>query len=341
MYSLLRNILFTLDPEVSHELSLDMMSASERLKLIGILRPKINCKPVNLMGLEFSNPVGLAAGMDKNGDCLNALGALGFGFLELGTVTPVAQPGNPKPRLFRLKEQEAIINRMGFNNKGVDHLVQQVKQKRYQGVIGINIGKNKDTPEEQALSDYTACMDKVYTTADYIAVNISSPNTPGLRNLQFGETLNALIGGINEKRKALADQYGMQVPIAVKVAPDNDTEAFKAISDTLMKHEMDAVIATNTTIGRLGVESSKHAAEMGGLSGKPVRELSTEAIAHIKSCVGDDLPIIGVGGIYSAEDAQEKVDAGASLVQIYSGFIYKGPELIGDIANSLKFPSVN
>lgn len=336
MYSLLRSMLFRLDPEISHELSLDMMAAAERLKLIGILKGKVPSSPKTVMGLQFDNPVGMAAGLDKNGECFNAFGALGFGHIEVGTVTPVGQAGNDKPRLFRLKSEEAIINRMGFNNKGIDALVERIKKRRYKGVLGVNLGKNKITPEEQALADYVIGMEKVYNHADYIAINISSPNTPGLRNLQYGDALESLLVGIKDKRDALADAHQKRVPVAVKIAPDNDDEALKSITEALMKFEMDAVIATNTTLGRDGVEQSKYRDEAGGLSGVPLKELATETIAKVKSLVGNDLPIIGVGGIHSAEDALEKVEAGADLVQIYSGFIYHGPDLIADIAQALE-----
>lgn len=335
MYKMLRNMLFLLDPELSHELSIDMMGAAERLKLISLLPSKVAGSPKTIMGLEFKNAVGMAAGMDKNGDCYNTLGRLGFGFVEIGTVTPLPQAGNDKPRLFRLREQEAIINRMGFNNKGVDYLVERVKRRSYDGILGINIGKNKVTPEENALDDYIACMDKVYDHADYIAINISSPNTPGLRSLQYGDALDSLIKGIDQRRVQLADKFGKRVPIAVKVAPDNDDDTFKEIADTLLRHNMDAVIATNTTLSREGVESHMHANEAGGLSGLPIKDKSTAAIRTLKAIVGDDLPIIGVGGIASAADAREKVDAGADLVQIYSAFIYEGPGLIKEIAKAL------
>ncbi len=331
MYLALRKLLFSLDPELSHHMSLELLNVVERLKLIGLLKPELSAKPREIMGLTFANPVGLAAGLDKNGQYFNALGALGFGFVEIGTVTPRPQKGNPKPRLFRLTEQEAIINRMGFNNKGVDYLVAQVAKRRYRGVLGINIGKNKSTPEEAALQDYVVAMEKVYAQADYISINISSPNTPGLRNLQYGESLNALLLGISDKRKMLADQHSRLVPTAVKVAPDNDADGLRRIADALVEHEIDAVIATNTTISRGGVENSEHANEAGGLSGKPLRELATQTIATLKSCVGSSLPIIGLGGIASAEDAKEKLDAGADLVQLYTGFIYRGPKLIEEV----------
>ncbi len=335
MYSLLRKLLFLLNPEVSHDLSMDMLGATERLGLIGLLKPKLASKPIEVMGLRFENPVGLAAGLDKNGQYLNALGGLGFGFVEIGTVTPVAQSGNPQPRLFRLPEHKAIINRMGFNNQGVDKLVERVKTRRYTGVLGINIGKNKVTPEEDALRDYEICMERVYEVADYIAINISSPNTPGLRNLQFGDALNTLLAGIQVKREQLEKIYGKRVPVAVKISPDSEPGDLKSMAKAFLDTGIDAVIATNTTVSRDGVETSEFADEAGGLSGVPVSSKSTETIKILREALGPDMPIIGVGGIMSAADAQEKLDAGANLVQLYSGFIYEGPELIGDIVASL------
>jgi len=336
MYSLLRNILFRLDPEFSHELSLDMIGAAERLHL---LRPFVDVprdNPVTVMGLKFPNPVGLAAGLDKNGDYFNGLGQLGFGFVEIGTITPQPQPGNDKPRLFRLKEHNAIINRFGFNNKGVDHLVEQVKKRRFNGVLGINIGKNKLTLEQDALSDYIICLQKVYAYADYVTVNISSPNTPGLRDLQFGDSLNQLLGGIKAEQGRLQQEHGRYVPIAVKIAPDMDPEAIAAVAKSLVDNGMDGVIATNTTIGREGVEDSEHKDEMGGLSGSPLTDKSTEVIAQLYAELGDKLPIIGVGGIDSAAAAKAKMAAGAKLLQVYSNFIYQGPSLILDVAEGVR-----
>lgn len=335
MYSLAREILFRLNPESSHDLALDWLGVGERLKLLPLFAKNIPQDPVSVMGIQFPNRVGLAAGLDKNGDYFNALGQLGFGFVEIGTITPKPQPGNPKPRMFRLQEHKAIINRMGFNNKGVAHLVERVKQKRYQGVLGINIGKNKDTAEENALSDYLICLEAVYAYADYVTVNISSPNTPGLRKLQFGESLAKLIHGVKEKRAELSQTHEKTVPIAVKIAPDMTDDEIKSVADTLAQAEVDAIIATNTTVDRQAVDGHAHAQEAGGLSGKPVREKSTHVIATIHNHLNGALPIIGVGGILSGEDAQEKIQAGASLVQLYSGFIYQGPQLIADASNSL------
>lgn len=335
MYSLARKALFALDPEVSHELSLDLIGACDRLKLTGLLAPKIADNPVEVMGLTFPNSVGLAAGLDKNGDYFNALGQLGFGSVEIGTITPRSQPGNPKPRLFRLTEHEAIINRMGFNNKGIDHLIAQVEKRRFKGVLGINIGKNFDTPVENAADDYRICMNKAYAHADYITVNVSSPNTPGLRNLQFGDSLNALLESLKIEQRHLHQAFGRYVPVAVKIAPDMDAAEVAQVAQALKDQGMDGVIATNTTIDRESVKGSEHADEAGGLSGAPVKEKSTEVIKLLKSELGDSLPIIGVGGIASGADAVGKIEAGASLIQVYSGFVYRGPELIAECCDAI------
>jgi len=332
MYSVLRNLLFTLPTETSHELSLDILSAGERLKLIQLIMPAPVFEPVEVMGLQFPNRVGLAAGLDKNGDFFNGLGALGFGSVEIGTVTPRPQPGNALPRLFRLPEAEAIINRMGFNNKGVDHLVEQVKKRRFKGILGINIGKNFDTPVDNTEQDYLICMDKVYPHADYITINISSPNTPGLRDLQFGKQLDDLLMAVAERRKALSDKYESTVPVAVKIAPDFGGESgetnLKAVAELLIKHGIDGVIATNTTINKDSVAGLVHGDEQGGLSGAPLTHASTDIIFALNEILKGELPIIGVGGIMNERDARAKIEAGASLVQIYTGFIYKGPDLI-------------
>ncbi|MBU2887004.1 quinone-dependent dihydroorotate dehydrogenase [Gilvimarinus agarilyticus] len=335
MYPLIKKILFAFNPETSHELSLDCLGALHRLKGLGLLAKPVADNPVQVMGLTFANPVGLAAGLDKNGDYFNALGELGFGFVEIGTVTPLAQPGNPKPRLFRLAEHNAIINRMGFNNKGVDHLVEQVKRRKFKGILGINIGKNAKTPVENALDDYRICMQKVYQYADYITVNVSSPNTPGLRNLQFGDSLTELLTGIKHEQTALAQSHQRYVPIAVKIAPDMDSDAVKEVADTLLTVGLDGVIATNTTVGREGVEDDPLHEQAGGLSGKPVRDKSTQVIKQLAAILEGRLPIIGVGGIDSGETAEEKIAAGASLVQVYSGFIYRGPALIKECAEAI------
>ena len=332
MYHTIRDLLFRLDAETSHELSLDLLGAAERLRLLGLFAPSIPSAPVEVMGLTFDNPVGMAAGLDKNGDYFNALGALGFGFVEIGTITPRPQPGNPQPRLFRVPEAQAIINRMGFNNKGVDHLVAQVKNRRYQGVLGINIGKNATTPVENAVDDYLICLRKVYEHADYITVNISSPNTPGLRNLQFGDSLSQLLAPLKKEQGILQQATGRYVPIAVKIAPDMDEGEIHQVAGILLQEGMDGVIATNTTITRVGVEEYENGSEAGGLSGLPVRDKSTYVIKTLNNCLGGKLPIIGVGGIFDAASAADKIRAGASLVQVYSGFIYEGPALIAQAA---------
>jgi dihydroorotate dehydrogenase len=287
------------------------------------------------MGLNFPNPVGLAAGLDKNGECIDGLAALGFGFIEIGTVTPRAQPGNPRPRLFRLPEAQAIINRMGFNNEGVDYLLRQVSQARYSGILGINIGKNKDTPVEQALDDYLIGLRRVYSAASYVTVNISSPNTPGLRSLQSGEHLDQLLKGLMAERARLATQHDRIVPIAVKIAPDLEPAEIESIADALVRHGADAVIATNTTSARNGVEHLKHGSESGGLSGHPVLAASTAVVGQLAKHLDGRLPIIACGGILGLADAQRKLDAGASLVQIYSGLIYRGPALVQELVRGL------
>jgi len=287
------------------------------------------------MGLTFKNALGLAAGLDKNAECIDAFAAMGFGFVEVGTVTPRAQSGNDKPRMFRLVEAGGIINRMGFNNLGVDHLVENVKKARFNGVLGINIGKNKDTPVEQGKDDYLICMEKVYAHAGYIAINISSPNTPGLRSLQYGEALDDLLSSIKMKQKELEQRHLKYVPLAVKIAPDLSEEELIQVADSLIRHQIDGVIASNTTLDRSLVSGLKHAEEVGGLSGRPVQSRSTAVIQRLSQELQGRLPIIGVGGIDSLTAAREKIAAGATLVQIYSGFIYQGPGLIKDIVTHL------
>ena len=287
------------------------------------------------MGLTFDNPVGLAAGLDKNGLAVDGLAAMGFGFLEVGTVTPRPQPGNPKPRMFRLPEQSAIINRMGFNNLGVDALLQRLDAVRYRGVLGINIGKNAVTPVENAVDDYLHCLRKVYSRASYVTVNLSSPNTPGLRTLQYGDTLKRLLESIKQCQGELANQHGHYVPIAIKIAPDVLPEDLALIAAVLVDEGMDAVIATNTTLERTAVIGLEHADETGGLSGGPLTDVATEVIRLLAQELGGRMPIIGVGGIMSGADAAEKIEAGASLVQLYSGFIYRGPELVGECVDAL------
>lgn len=335
MYKLMRNAMFKLDAEKAHHLGLSGLAAMEMTGLSSLIYPKVATSPVRVMGLDFPSPVGLAAGLDKNGDYIEALAAVGFGFVEIGTVTPRPQPGNPKPRLFRVPEAEGIINRMGFNNLGVDHLVEQVKIAQTDALIGINIGKNFDTPVENAVDDYLIGLNKVYSYADYVTINISSPNTPGLRTLQFGESLNQLLSTLKEQQTALSQQHQRYVPMAVKVAPDLAAHEVEELAQAFAQHEIDAVIATNTTMSRLGVEGLPNGDEAGGLSGRPVFEKSTEVVRQFKQALPENLPIIAAGGIMSGEDALEKLDAGASLVQIYSGFIYQGPKLVSDIVSSI------
>ncbi|MCE8032477.1 MAG: quinone-dependent dihydroorotate dehydrogenase [Halomonas sp.] len=335
MYALARSILFRLDAETAHGHALSALDLAHRLKLAGLLGGARVEDPVELMGLRFPNRVGLAAGLDKNADHLDALGALGFGFVEVGTVTPKGQEGNPKPRLFRLPERGAIINRMGFNNAGVDHLVARVRAARFDGVIGINIGKNLTTPVERAVDDYLLCLEKVHAHADYVTVNISSPNTPGLRNLQFGEHLDALLGTLREAGSRLDQAAGRRVPLAVKIAPDMSAEEVGLVAESIASSGIDAVIATNTTVSREAVAGLPHADEQGGLSGRPVFEPSNRVIRELRRHL-PELPIIGVGGIDSGEAAVAKLEAGADLVQLYSGFIYRGPALIGECARAIR-----
>ncbi len=332
MYSLLRRLLFCLPTETSHHLALAAISLLQRLGLSGLVRPAIAEHPVEVMGIRFPNPVGLAAGLDKNAEHIDGLAALGFGFIEVGTVTPRPQPGNPQPRLFRLPKAQAIINRMGFNNQGVDHLVEQVKRARFDGVLGINIGKNKDTPAEQAVDDYLICMRKVYAHASYITVNLSSPNTPGLRDLQFGEPLRQLLAALKAEQAKLAEEHGRYVPLAVKIAPDMAAEDIREVAAAFNDQQIDGVIATNTTIERDAVRHLPHGDEAGGLSGAPVRDKSTEVIRKLREALDADIPIIGVGGISDSASAAEKFAAGAALVQVYTGFIYRGPALIAEAA---------
>ncbi|MGB5855103.1 MAG: quinone-dependent dihydroorotate dehydrogenase [Oceanisphaera sp.] len=335
MYSLVKPLLFQCDPEHIHELTIKGLAKTQHSPLAALYRqPKIT-NPVEVMGLTFDNPVGLAAGLDKNGDCIDAFAAMGFGFIEIGTVTPLAQDGNEKPRLFRIKEADAILNRMGFNNNGIDYLIENVKQSRYQGVLGINIGKNKDTPIEQGKDDYLICMEKSYAHAGYITVNISSPNTPGLRSLQYGDALDDLLAGLKEKQAELAVLHNKQVPLLVKIAPDLSMAEIEQVADSLVRYEIDGVIATNTTLDRDLVFDLPHAHEMGGLSGRPVQNKSTLVISELSRRLDGRLPIIGVGGIDSLTAGREKMAAGASLVQVYSGFIYRGPALIQQLAQHL------
>ncbi|WP_154057141.1 quinone-dependent dihydroorotate dehydrogenase [Pseudescherichia vulneris] len=334
-YPFVRKALFQLDPERAHELTFQQLRRISGTPLAALVRQSVPHKPVSCMGLTFKNPLGLAAGLDKNGECIDALGAMGFGSIEIGTVTPRPQPGNDKPRIFRLVEAEGLINRMGFNNLGVDNLVENVKKAHFDGVLGINIGKNKDTPVEQGKDDYLICMDKVYRYAGYIAINISSPNTPGLRSLQYGEALDDLLAAIKNKQHELQNIHHKYVPVAVKIAPDLSVEELIQVADSLVRHNIDGVIATNTTLERGLVQGMKHGNETGGLSGRPLQLKSTEIIRRLAQELNGLLPIIGVGGIDSVIAAREKIAAGATLVQIYSGFIFKGPPLIKEIVTHI------
>ncbi len=336
MYSFIRPALFQLDPEAAHHLTLSALQAAYLLGLSSMVAPRIPNNSRTVMGLNFPNPVGLAAGLDKNGDCINGLAALGFGFIEIGTITPLPQAGNPKPRLFRLPQANAIINRMGFNNDGVDKLIVNVQRANYKGILGINIGKNAVTPIENAADDYLICLRKVYAHASYITVNISSPNTKNLRSLQDNDALDSLLGLLKAEQQELAETYGKYVPIALKIAPDMEADQVMQIAQLLMTHQIDGVIATNTTLSRAGVEGLPHGEEIGGLSGAPVRDKSTMVIHQLAAELRGALPIIGVGGILHGADAVEKIQAGASLVQIYSGLIYRGPALIGEACSAIR-----
>lgn len=335
LYKLLRSAMFQLEAEKAHYLGLQGLNLLEKTGLSSLVYPNVNVTPVKVMGIDFPNPVGLAAGLDKNGDYIDALAAIGFGFIEIGTVTPRPQAGNSKPRLFRLPEAQAIINRMGFNNLGVEHLVEQVKIATTKTIIGINIGKNFDTPVDKAVDDYLIGLKKVYSSADYVTINISSPNTPGLRSLQFGQSLNALLAVLKEEQNTLHQQYKRYVPMAVKVAPDLDADEVEQLAQAFVQFEIDAVIATNTTMSREGVTGLPFSEEMGGLSGRPVFDKSTEIVKQFRQALPQNLPIIAAGGIMSGTDAVAKLDAGAALVQIYSGFIYQGPKLISDIVHAI------
>ncbi|MBZ4201085.1 MAG: quinone-dependent dihydroorotate dehydrogenase [Methylotenera sp.] len=335
IYSLARPLLFQLDAEVAHDLSLSSLRWAERLALLKLYPTAPTCKAREVMGIRFPNPVGLAAGLDKNATVIDGMAALGFGFIEVGTVTPLPQPGNPKPRLFRVPEAQGIVNRFGFNNLGVDQLLRQVQAAKYRGVLGINIGKNFATPMDKAVDDYLICLKKVYAHASYVTVNISSPNTKNLRALQEKYALSALLLSLKQAQAGLADVHGKYVPIVLKIAPDLSVEQIHEIADLLMQHKMDGVIASNTTLSRDAVLGMMNADQAGGLSGAPVRELSTLLVRELAKRLQGSLPIIGVGGILSGQDAQEKMAAGADLVQIYSGLIYQGPGLVHDICRAV------
>lgn len=327
LYDLIRPALFALDPETAHDATLKTLALWARTPLLPPAATP-GSKPIRVMGLDFPNRVGLAAGLDKNGMAIDGLAALGFGSIEIGTVTPRPQPGNAKPRMFRLAPQKAIINRFGFNNSGLEALIDNVKACRFSGILGINIGKNFDTPIENATDDYVICLRRVYEYASYVTINISSPNTKNLRQLQDENELDKLLSTLKQTQTELADTHGRYVPLALKIAPDLDNSQLRQISDALVRHQIDAVIATNTTLARDRVQGSPHAAEQGGLSGAPLFEKSTEVVFQLAQLLQGAVPIIGVGGILSGQDACAKLDAGASLVQIYSGLIYRGPALV-------------
>ncbi|KXB28933.1 MULTISPECIES: quinone-dependent dihydroorotate dehydrogenase [Dechloromonas] len=338
LYPLIRKFFFALDAETAHGIGMSGVSFLNATGFAGLLAKPVAPCPVEVMGLKFPNPVGLAAGLDKNGDYIDGLARLGFGFLEIGTITPRPQDGNPKPRLFRIPEAQGIINRMGFNNAGVDKLLENVRAAQFPkngGILGINIGKNATTPIDKAADDYLICLEKVYNDASYVAVNISSPNTKNLRELQKDDALDDLLAQLKAKQEQLADNYGKYVPMALKIAPDLDDAQILAIADALRRHRMDGVIATNTTLSRDGVDKLPNGNETGGLSGKPVFEKSTAVLKKLSTALAGELPIIGVGGIMGGEDAAEKIRAGASLVQFYSGFIYRGPDLVSEVAETL------
>jgi len=338
LYPLIRKFFFALNPELAHGLGMNGVEFLNRAGIACLLAKPVAANPVELMGLTFPNPVGLAAGLDKNGEHIDALASLGFGFIEIGTVTPRPQPGNPKPRMFRITEKQAIINRMGFNNHGVDQLLANVAKSKFAqsgGILGINIGKNFDTPIENAVDDYLICLDRVYTVASYVAINISSPNTKNLRELQKDDALDALLGQLKAEQTRLAEKHGKYVPLVLKIAPDLEDEQIRSIAALLRQHRMDGVIATNTTLSRAEVEGLPNANEAGGLSGAPVFERSTAVLKKLAGRLKGEVPIIGVGGIMQGADAVAKLDAGASLVQIYSGFIYRGPGLVGEVAKAI------
>ena len=336
MYALARPFLFCLDAERAHDLGLVSIEAAYRTGTSALLAPRPKPLPLEAFGLRFDNPVGLAAGLDKNGAYVDALAALGFGFIEVGTTTPRAQAGNPKPRMFRLPEHEAVINRLGFNNGGVDALVRNVERAKFGGVLGINIGKNKDTPNERAVDDYLHCLERVYARASYVTVNISSPNTQGLRDLQEEETLKRFIGTLREAQERLAAQHRARKPMLLKIAPDLSDTELDAIAEVLLAAGVDGLICTNTTIDRTAVAGHRYANEAGGLSGKPAFAKSTEVLRGMARRLGGKMPLIGVGGIVSGADAAAKIAAGATLVQFYTGMVYRGPGLIGDCVEAIR-----
>lgn len=339
LYPLFRPALFSMDAEDAHHFTLNSLLRAKRLGLAGCIGNTIADDPRTVMGVRFPNPVGLAAGLDKDGAYIDGLAAFGFGFIEVGTVTPRAQPGNPRPRMFRLPQADALINRMGFNNGGVDAFIANVKASRWKaegGVLGLNIGKNADTPIERAVDDYLHCLERVYPHASYVTVNISSPNTKNLRQLQGASELDSLLSTLKDAQQRLADRHKRYVPLALKIAPDLDADQIRNIGDALVRHRIDGVIATNTTIARDAVKGLPHGEEAGGLSGRPVFESSTQVVKGLREAVGDAVPIVGVGGIFSGADAKAKITAGAQLVQVYSGLIYRGPALVKECAAALR-----
>lgn len=335
IYDTLRPLLFKLDPEAAHQLTLYALGVAQRSGFDRWIATPPADVPVNVFGINFPNPVGLAAGLDKNADHVDALAALGFGFIEVGTVTPQPQPGNDKPRMFRLPQHEAIINRLGFNNAGVDALVANVRKCAYRGVLGINIGKNKDTPNDKAVNDYLICLHKVHEHASYVTVNISSPNTERLRDLQQQATLYKFVSLLRAAQERLGSQHGQRKPMLLKIAPDLSEAELDAIAEVLLRTGIDGVICSNTTVDHSSVAAHAHGCEAGGLSGKPLFDLSTKVLAGMGKRLGGRIPLIGVGGILDGSDAAEKIDAGASLVQIYSGLIYRGPHLVAECVNEI------
>ncbi len=338
-YSLARPFLFALDPETAHELAMQSLARLQGTALEGVFSTPAVDDPVELAGLRFPNRVGLAAGLDKNARCIDGLGAMGFGFIEVGTVTPKAQPGNPKPRIFRLPEANALINRLGFNNDGLDKFVANVQRasfRRTGRILGLNIGKNATTPIANATADYLIALDGVYPHADYVTINISSPNTKNLRELQADEALDGLLRALSVSRDDLARRHGRRVPMFVKIAPDLDASQVESIAATLRRHRMDGVVATNTTLSRDAVQGQRHAEEAGGLSGAPLLQASNRVIMQLRASLGPSFPIIGVGGILSAQDAVSKIRAGADVVQIYTGLIYRGPQLVTEAARAIQ-----
>ncbi len=337
MYRFLRPLLFSLPPESAHKAALALTSLAIRLRLTGMLQPAPDLSlPTRVMGLALDNPVGLAAGLDKNGDYIDALAALGFGFIEIGTLTPRPQAGNARPRLFRLPAEQALINRMGFNNKGIDHAVACMRRCHYRGVLGVNIGKNADTPIERAADDYLVGMRKAFPLASYLVVNLSSPNTPGLRSLQFGDELQRLLVLLKAEQARLAERHNRHVPLVIKVAPDLGGEEIDVIAETLLDNHIEGVIATNTTLGRQGVEGNPLRDETGGLSGAPLMQPATDVLRQLRERLGDRIPLIASGGICSGDDVRAKFEAGASAVQLYSGFVYRGPALVAEAVDAAR-----